>query len=70
MTTRTTKNQNEAQAAYAAAKQEARKLLRQIERAISDTPAACNGNWGMVGDLNKLINDLREAKSQYCGDER
>lgn len=56
--TQKVKNLNEAQKQYSAAKREAQDALYKLARRIQDTPAACNGNWGMVGDMNHLVYEL------------
>ena len=55
-----TKNLNETQKAYRKTLKENQALLHKIERALLDAPAACNGNWGMVGDQTHLKSELQE----------
>lgn len=65
--TKRVQNLNEAQKAYSEAKKEAQELLKSISRALIDTPAACNGNWGLVGDMNALISDLKDINDRMNG---
>jgi hypothetical protein len=60
MNTKTAQNLNEAQKAYRKALKDNQALLHKIERALLDAPAACNGNWGMVGDQTHLNAELQE----------
>ena len=50
---------NEAQKAYAKSKREAMQLLKRIERAIVDMPAACE-HWAHAEETQYLVNQLRE----------
>jgi hypothetical protein len=67
-TTEEIKNRNDAQRAYVASKKVAQDLLHQIERALFGSPAACDGNWGMVGDMNHLVNELNEIAIRLYGE--
>ena len=61
MNEKTTKNLNECQKAYRQALKENIALLHKIERALLDAPAAANGNWGLVGDMNHIKEHLQEV---------
>lgn len=63
-----TKNLNDAQKAYRQTLKDNIALLHKIERALLDAPAACNGNWGMVGDQNHVSEHLKEISDFLLGE--
>jgi hypothetical protein len=61
-------NLNNAQREYSKNKKEAQALLNKINRALLDTPAACNGDWALVGDMAHLVSELKNISDRLNGE--